>query len=373
MVDSLLIDVARHYPGGPSVRARLELPLDENLVTVLFGESGSGKTTLLRCVAGLDRPDEGRVLFGTQTWSDRASGAFLSPQRRAIGYLVQDYALFPHLSVRRNIAYGLHALARAERARRVEEVARLMRIEALLDRHPSALSGGQRQRVALARTLAPRPRLLLLDEPLSALDAPTREELRGELRRVLDEFRIPALIVTHDRTEALALGDRIAVLAAGELRQFGPIPEVFGAPCDADVARVVGVENVLAGRIVARQGGLATVAVGTGYLVVVDPGSPEGDAFVCIRAEDVILEPAATSETSASNELASTIIAVTVDGPLARVRLDCGFPLNACVTRHSAERLQLTPGRAIAALIKAPAIRVIPRDSLKAARRDHVN
>ncbi len=361
MADSLLIDVARHHRGGASVRARLAVPLDAALVTVLFGESGSGKTTVLRCVAGLDRPDDGRVVFRGETWSDAAAEVLVSPQRRGVGYLFQEYALFPHFSVRRNIAHGLQALRRPERDRRVEEVARLVRVEDLLDRRPSQLSGGQCQRVALARSLAPRPRLLLLDEPLSALDAPTREELRGELRRVLEELRIPTLLVTHDRVEALAVGDRIAVLAAGQVRQFGPVPEVFGAPTDAAVARVVGAENVLPARILARQEGLATVVVGKVQLVAVDPGGLEGDAYVCIRSEDVVLKPAAPAETSARNELTGTITSVLADGPLARVRVDCGFPLVASVTRQSAARLYLMPGRPVAALVKAPSIRVIPR------------
>jgi molybdate transport system ATP-binding protein len=359
--EALVMDVERRYRGGPTVGARLEVPLDSSLVTVLFGESGSGKTTLLRCLGGLDRPDAGAIAFRGELWSDAASGAFLSPQARRAGFLFQEYALFPHLSVRRNIAHGLRGIGSAEQNRRVEEVAALVRVAGLLSRRPGELSGGQRQRVALARALAPRPRLLLLDEPLSALDGPTRAELRVELRRVIEEQRIPAVIVTHDRTEALALGDRVAVLAGGKVRQFGAVAEVFTAPADDAVARIVGTENVAFARILSREDGLATIAIGPTRLVALDPGGGETEAFACIRAEDVILEPAPGAETSARNELSGTVVAVAREGPLVRVVLECGFRLVALVTRHSAERLGLAPGSSASALVKAPAVRLVPR------------
>ncbi len=359
--DALLIDVERRYRNGPIVRAQVAIPLDEAPVTVLFGESGAGKTTILRCLGGLDRPDRGSLRFRGEVWSDAATATFVSPQRRRIGFLFQEYALFPHLPVGRNIAHGLRGASRAERERRVLEVAALVRITDLLDRRPAELSGGQKQRVALARALAPSPRLLLLDEPLSALDGPTREELRVELRRVLEEQRIPAVVVTHDRIEALALGDRLAVLASGAVRQFGAVEEVFTSPSDADVARIVGTENVAHARILGREDGLATVAIGSARLVAVDPGGSEEDAFACIRAEDVVLEVAPAGETSARNELAGVVTAVAREGAMVRVILDCGFRLVALVTRHSAEHLALAPGKTISALVKAPSVRLVPR------------
>ena len=359
MDDALLIDLERRYRGGPVVRAQVAVPLDAAPVTVLFGESGAGKTTILRCLAGLDRPQAGSIRFRGEVWSDARTAAFVSPQARRVGFLFQEYALFPHLSVRRNIAYGLRGEGTAQR--RTEEVAALLRIGDLLDRRPAELSGGQKQRVALARALAPAPRLLLLDEPLSALDGPTRAELRVELRRVLEEQRIPAVVVTHDRIEALALGDRIAVLAGGAVRQFGPVPEVFSAPVDAAVARIVGTENVAQARILSRDDGLVTVAIGSARLIALDPGGGEDEAFACIRAEDVILEPAAAGETSARNELAGVVVAVAREGAMVRAVVECGFRLVALVTRHSAERLGLAPGKKVSALIKAPAVRLVPR------------
>ncbi len=361
MERALSFDVVRRFPRGPSIRARAELALDGGLVTVLFGPSGAGKTTVLRALAGLDRPDAGTIRFAGETWFDGAAGTFVPPQRRAIGLVFQEHALFPHLRVAGNVAYGVRRLRRAERDARVRELAGRLRIEELLDRRPAELSGGQRQRVALARALAPRPRLLLLDEPLSALDAPARAELRGELRRTLESSGVPAVVVTHDRIEALALGDRMIVMAGGAVRQQGRVDEVFGAPADVEVARVVGTENVLHVRLARREDGLVVVRAGPVELVAVDPGGLEDEAFACIRAEEIVLEDAPGAPSSAQNLIAGTIAARADEGPLVRVKVDCGAPLVALVTRASAERLRLVPGRAVAALVKAQAVRLVPR------------
>ncbi len=364
MERSLTFDLVRRFRGGPSVRARAALPLDGGPVTVLFGPSGAGKTTVLRALAGLDRPEEGVIRFDGETWFDGAARRFVPPQARGIGYLFQDYALFPHLSVAANVGYGLGRLGRAARAARIEEVAARLGVEALLGRRPAELSGGQAQRVALARALAPRPRLLLLDEPLSALDEPTRLLLRGELRALLEAAAVPALVVTHDRTEALGLGDRIAVLAGGEVRQVGAVAEVFGAPADAEVARVVGTENVLAARLVRREDGLAVVRAGAAELTALDPGglgAPGDELFACVRAEEVVLEAAVGAATSAQNRLAATVAWRREEGALVRVGLDCGLPLVALVTRRGAARLGIAPGLALAAVVKAPSVRLVPR------------
>jgi molybdate transport system ATP-binding protein len=359
---SLAFDVERRFRDGPVVRAALEVPLQDAPVTVLFGPSGAGKTTVLRCLAGLDRPARGFIRFRGETWFDGAGRRFVPPQRRGVGLLFQDYALFPHMSVAGNIAFGLSRAPRAEREARVLEVARFLRVEDLLHRRPGRISGGQRQRVALARALAPRPRLLLLDEPLSALDGPTREELRGELRGLLERSGIPSLVVTHDRVEALALGDRLAVLAEGAIRQVGSVHEVFSDPADRIVARAVGTENVAPGRIVGREAGLALVRVGDAQLLAVDRDGVRGEVYACVRAEDVVLEPVPGTPTSARNELLAQVRAVAHEGALVRVTLDCGFRLVALVTRESAGRLGLAPGRQVIALVKATAIRLVARD-----------
>jgi molybdate transport system ATP-binding protein len=360
---ALTFELERCFPGGPTIRARATLPFASAPVTVLFGPSGSGKTTVLRALAGLDRPDTGRIVFDGETWLDVAGGIDVPPQRRRIGLLFQDHALFPHLGVAANVAYGLGHLPRAQRERRVSAVAAQVGLSPeLLARRPSSLSGGQRQRVALARALAPAPRLLLLDEPLSALDAPSREELRGELRRSIEASGIPAVVVTHDRIEALALGDRIAVMVDGEIRQLGPVSEVFAAPADAAVARVVGTENVVPVHVTSHGEGLVRVRSGTLELVAVDPGGLGHEALACFRAEEVVLEEAPGAPTSARNLLVGVVGARTDEGPLVRVVVDCGVPLVALVTRASAEALRLAPGRRVAALVKAPAVKLVPRD-----------
>jgi len=355
------VEVRRSFAGGPEIRAALDEPLAPGAVLVLFGPSGSGKTTVLRAVAGLDRPDAGAISFAGETWFDAAAGIFVPPQRRRAGFLFQDFALFPHLSVGENVAYGLGRLPRDEREGRVEETARLVRVDALLGRRISRLSGGERQRVALARALAPRPRLLLLDEPLSALDVPTREELRGELRALLHHLGIPSILVTHDRVEALALGDRMAVLVDGTVRQAGPVERVFSEPADAAVARVVGTENVLPVRVAGIEGGLVAVEAGPVRLLAVDPGHLPPEAFACIRAEEIVLESAPGGATSARNHLRGVVRSLAPEGPLVRVTLDCGVRLVALVTRPGAEHLGLAPGLPVAALVKAPAVRLVPR------------
>src|SRR5262245_42649855 len=217
----LTAEFEKCFPGGPVIRVELRLPADVFSLTVLFGPSGSGKSTTLRCLAGLDRPERGTIRFGNETWFDAARGIFLPPQRRQIGYLFQDYALFPHLRVAENIGYGLGKVAASERRKRFEEITALLGLVGLEDYYPRQLSGGQQQRVALARALVCRPRLLLLDEPLSALDAPTREQLRHELRHWLTKLAVPGIVVTHDRVETLALGDHVVVMDHGRVRQCG--------------------------------------------------------------------------------------------------------------------------------------------------------
>jgi molybdate transport system ATP-binding protein len=366
MERALTFEIVCRFAGGPTVAARGAWPLDEAPVTVLFGPSGSGKTTVLRALAGLERPDLGSIDFGGERWFEADRGIDLPPQRRGVGLLFQDYALFPHLSVAANLAFGLQRLGRGEREARVAELAGQFGLGQLLARRPAQLSGGQKQKVALARALAPRPRLLLLDEPLSALDAPTREALRGELRRLLEQAAVPAVVVTHDRVEALALGDRMAVLIDGVIRQAGPVHQVFSAPVDAEVAHVVGTENVFPARLVRRAQGLVVVRTEGprgAELVAVDPGGLEEVAFACLRAEEVVLEPSVGHASSAQNRLAGRVASRRDEGALSRVTVDCGASLVALVTRASADRLGLAPGLEVVAVVKAPAVRIVPRQA----------
>jgi len=352
----------KRFAAGPVIRVD-DLRLDRSGVTVLFGASGSGKTTVLRCLAGLDRPDEGTIRFGEEIWSDVARRVFLPPARRQVGFVPQDYALFPHLTVARNIAYGLSGIPAAECASRLAETIRWLGLQGLEQRLPGQLSGGQQQRVALARAVAPRPRLLLMDEPLAALDAPTRLRLRGDLRQLLRTLNLPTILVTHDRTEAMALGDAVVVMVDGAIAQQGRVPEVFSQPTNLAVADIVGMETVRPGRVLGVTDGLATVALGTAQVTALADNLPSGteDVYACIRAEDVVLARDETIHSSSRNRLPAVVRSIRRDGPLARVELDCGFPLSALLTPQACEELALREGSRVLALIKAPQIHLIAR------------
>jgi molybdate transport system ATP-binding protein len=364
----LTAEFEKCFPGGPVIQVELRLPADAFSLTVLFGPSGSGKSTTLRCLAGLDRPERGAIRVGNEIWFDAARGIFLPPQRRRIGYLFQDYALFPHLSVAQNLGYGLSKVAAPERRQRIEEITTLLGLAGLGDRYPRQLSGGQQQRVALARALVCRPHLLLLDEPLSALDAPTREHLRRQLRRWLVELQILTILVTHDRIEALALGNHVVVFEAGRVRQSGSVQEVFSAPVDLNVARIVGVDTIERGKVVHVADGLATIQVGPKQLIALAPPlrncGRDGEVYVCIHAEDVMLEKRGGSlaQSSARNHLLGHIQSVDREGPMVRVNLDCGFPLKALITNQACQDMGLREQDEIVALIKAPAIHLIARE-----------
>ncbi len=353
---------AKRFGNGPEIRVeRLRTP-ERPGITVLFGASGAGKTTVLRCLAGLERPDEGNVEFGETTWVDVEAGVFLPARERQIGFVPQDYALFPHLSVSHNIGYGLNKLSSSQRHQRVAEALNLVQLSGVEGRLPHELSGGQQQRVALARAIARHPCLLLLDEPLSALDLPTRQRLRGELRALLGRLEIPTLLVTHDRTEAMALGEHLVVMHEGKLVQQGTVPEVFSRPANLDVAAIVAVETVQPGRILERAE-LATVTVGSVKLTALGNDLPAGatDVYVCIRAEDVILVRGEPAKSSPRNVLSGRVCALTPEGPMRRVELDCGFPLMALLTKQACEELAIEPGIQVLALVKVPQIHLIPK------------
>jgi len=219
-------------------------------VAVLFGPSGAGKTLTLQCLAGLIRPDAGRIVVDDRVLFDSATGVDLPPQHRRVGYVFQGYALFPHLTVAQNVAFGLRDRPRAERLARAAEVMERLGLGGLEHRRPGELSGGQRQRVALGRALAIDPALLLLDEPLSALDAPLRRSLRDELRTILRGWGTAAVLVTHDFTEAYQLADRIVIYQGGRVIQSAPRAELLWQPASEAVARIMGLRNVLHGTVV---------------------------------------------------------------------------------------------------------------------------
>jgi len=246
MSGAVSVAITKRFPGFT-----LDVAWEaEQSVLGLFGPSGAGKTLTLQCLAGLIRPDAGRIVVGGRVCFDAAAGVDLAPQQRRIGYVFQGYALFPHLSVVKNIAFGLHGRPRDDRARRTSEVIERLGLRGLEQHYPRELSGGQRQRVALGRALAIDPALLLLDEPLSALDAPLRRALRDELREILSGWGTAAVVVTHDFTEAYRLADRIVVYKDGRVIQSAPRSELLWQPASESVARIMGLSNVLHGTVV---------------------------------------------------------------------------------------------------------------------------
>ncbi len=304
----------------------LSIPLErEAPVTVVFGPSGAGKTTLLRCIAGLVHLGEGsRVALGDEVWHE--GRRTVAVRHRGVGYLFQDHALFPHLSVAANVVYGMGKLPRALREEHLRRALKNARAEHLLGRDTRSLSGGEAQRVALARALASAPKLLLLDEPFSALDAPTRDQLRGELRQILLETGTPALLVTHDRAEAWALADRMVSLVDGAVQQVGGVGEVFNHPATVSAARAVGVENILPGHVTADRGDTIEVQAGGLSLVTHNPeGLALGESVaVCVRAENVTLTAAGAGPNSREvvNRFTARVSQTKERGALHQIHLD---------------------------------------------------
>jgi molybdopterin-binding protein len=323
----------------------LELTLDVGRETVaLVGPSGSGKTTLLRAVAGLVRPVRGRIVCDGETWFDGRVDR--RPEERSVGFVFQDYALFPHLSVERNVAFG-GGDGRALLAR--------LGIDHLARARPGDLSGGERQRVALARALARRPRVLLLDEPVTALDAHTRANVRAELRELLRTEGLPTLLVTHDFEDAAALADRVGVLVEGRLRQLAAPPELVAEPADAYVASFAGA-NVLEGTARRAEAGLTEARLSDGA-VVYSTDEAQGPVSVAVYPWEIALAREAPAD-SALNHVRGSIASIVTLGNRARVRIG---PVTAEVTARSVERLGLRVGEEVVATFKATATRLLPR------------
>ena len=373
MADQIAIDTTHRFRGGVSIRATLDAALEPGSILVLFGPSGAGKTTILRALAGIDRPTAGTIVFNGETWVDVSTGRFVTPQARRVGYVTQEPALFPHLTAGRNIEYGLRNQSSATRSQRRDDLMRAFGIRHCAARDARALSGGEAQRVALARALAPSPKLLLLDEPFAALDASARRTLRKDVRALVRATGASAILVTHDRQEAMAMGDGMAVIADGRIRQVGPLADVFRHPADQTVARSLGIDTVLPAVVDSVDVDLREAAenavtliqlrIGSATLVAVADARPlRGDeVFACIRGEDVIVERRGASSGSARNHLAGVVAAIEPEGPVDRVTIDCGFEIVALITRQSREQLSLAPGSPVAAAIKATAIHVVPK------------
>jgi molybdate transport system ATP-binding protein len=324
----------------------------------LAGPSGAGKTSALRVAAGLLRPERGLVRCGADVWLDTEAGLDVPPEGRSCGYVFQEYALFPHLSAWRNVAYPLTALPRAERRERAVALLQRFGLGARVEAKPATLSGGERQRVAVARALAREPRALLLDEPLAALDARTRAAAARELATALTDVDVPALLVTHDFAEAAQLGDRVGVIDAGRIVQEGSPSELAAAPRSAFVADFTGAV-VLTG--LARPGpdGLTVVELdGGGEVTTTDTG--DGPVALSIYPWEVSVESAGEApHGSARNRVPAEVMSVTTVGNRVRVGLAAAQPLAAEVTVASAESMRLAPGTRVVATWKAAATRLI--------------
>jgi molybdate transport system ATP-binding protein len=324
----------------------LRLALDVERTVALVGPSGAGKSSVLRAIAGLLRPAEGRIALDGEAWLDVARGVCLEPDERRVGLVFQDYALFPHLSVRANVAYGGRE--------RVDELLERFRISHLAQARPRELSGGERQRVALARALARDPGVLLLDEPLAALDAHTKAGVRVELQELLSGFGLPALIVTHDYEDAVALAETVGVLVDGALRQLGSPEDLVAEPRDPFVASFTGA-NLLRGRTVGHENGLTTVRLESGELLYSTDGA-DGDVGVVVYPWDVSVGRAYVDD-SALNLVSGEVGSLVQVGNRFRVRIG---PLTAEVTGASAERLELARGGTVFASFKATGTRLVP-------------
>ena len=328
---------------------RLALALEVGAETVaLVGPSGAGKTSVLRAVAGLLRPDRGRVALGADTWLDTARRIDVPPERRRVGLVFQELALFPHLDVRGNVAFGA-----CDRGR-VPELLERMRIGHLAGAAVASISGGERQRVALARALAREPRVLLLDEPLSALDAFTRSHVRAELRELLAGLDLPTVLVTHDFEDAATLADRVGVLVDGRILQLATAAELVAAPSDPFVASFTGA-NLLSGVAAPGPDGLTAVTLDVGGTVLTVEGG-SGRVAVAVYPWDVSLARELPDD-SAVNHVRAPVLSLVPLGNRVRVRIG---PITAEVTAQSAERLRLREGEVVVASFKATGTRLLP-------------
>ncbi len=319
----LALDSVTKRFGDAAAVDDVSLAFEEGEFFALLGPSGCGKTTLLRLLAGFAAPDSGRILL------DGADVTAMRANRRPLNLMFQSYALFPHLNVRRNVAYGLEMerLPRAEVRRRTEEILERTALGDAADRMPSQLSGGQQQRVALARALVKRPRLLLLDEPLAALDRKLREEMQIELKRLQAELGVTFVVVTHDQEEALVMADRLALMNAGRIVQHGTPRDVYESPATRFAATFIGVSNLFEGEL--ADGGL--VAGRHGTLRVPAGGATRGRAALAVRPERMTLEAAEPGD--GRNGVRGTVSAVAYHGSDLNVHVRVGGPESAVVVR----------------------------------------
>jgi molybdate transport system ATP-binding protein len=319
-------------------------------ITILFGPSGAGKSTLLDCIAGLLRPDMGRVAIGSQVLLDRERGVNLPPQQRRVAYVFQSLALFPHLSVEENVGYGLPGLEVVERHRKIREILEAFRVEKLRARRPGEISGGEKQRVALARSLVTSPRVLLLDEPLTGLDAELKGAIVDDLRAWNAAQQIPILYVTHSRDEVDAVAERVVAMDHGRAVSEGTPQQVLDAPRRKRLAQAAGFENLLSGTVLdlREADGVMRVRLGQSSCEIEVPlgyAAPGHRVRIAIRAGDILLATERPSGLSARNILEGKIAALEQRGTIMVARVDCGVAFTVHVTMGAVRTLNLAVGQ----------------------------
>jgi molybdate transport system ATP-binding protein len=363
--EQLTVRVQKRFRGESDSQFTLEVEL---LVaagfTILFGASGAGKTTLLDCVSGLQTPDGGTIAIGETILFDSQSRVNLPPSRRSVAYLLQSLALFPHMTVEQNVQYGLASLNKADRDTRSGEVLESFRISSLVQRRPSEISAGERQRVALARALVTRPRVLLLDEPLTALDAVTKGRILDDLRAWNRRHRIPVLYVTHDREEVFALGESAIVLEEGRIVARGSPHEVLQRPQSESVAQLAGFENIFECSVTGShpEYGTMTCRIAGSTLDLEVPLVRVNASLplrVGIRAGDILLASSLPQGLSARNVVDGTVTSLEQRDMKVIVVVTCGPAFEVHLTLGARESLQLKPGARVWLVVKTYSCHVL--------------
>lgn len=350
------LKLERTHAGSSPFQLDVSLEIRHG-ITILFGPSGVGKSTILDCIAGLQRPNAGRIAIGLKVLFDSKSGLNVLPRARRVAYVFQTLALFPHMTAEENVAYGLDGMPGGERAARVEDILKTFRVDALRTRRPAEISGGERQRVALARSLVTQPRVLLLDEPLTGLDAHLKASIVDDLRAWNVARRIPILYVTHSREEVDALGGRVIALDHGRVAGEGTAMEVLDAPRHARLAQAAGFENLFSGTVtdLREADGVMRVHLAGGECEIEVPLSyaSAGDRVrVAIRAGDILLATAKPENLSARNVIEGRIASLKERGAMVRASVHCGAEFIVHLTRGAVRTLGLTEGRCVWLVLK---------------------